>query len=736
MTPVSPPQKDRSKTWIIVAVVAVVFLIGTLVTRSVSQEESVFNNIIVFALVNVNVMALLVLIFMVGRNVMKLIFERRSGILGSKLRSRLVSAFVLIAFIPMTVSFLVASGLINEAMDGWFSTQIDTAVTGAVTIARQHLTTMKIYVRGATSRAQRALEGHGDLSTRSAALQEILDDIRHANDLYSVRLMSTDGGLIIESSHATAGVDAFKEPRLDSEAIRKVKGPEQIVRIEERGASQFIRSYSTIGSAVLVVSYRMDPEIVQAQGAVNDSFSEYEQLKMFRHPLKTNFMLTLALFNLVSLFGAIWVAFFVAKQITGPIQRLAEGTKSVARGNYDFRLNPIRDDEMGFLVTSFNSMLSELRSSRDEAQRGSVLIETILANLAVGVIALDPDRRVTTVNSAAGSLLQIDHVNFSPGVPLGELLRSEDFDRVAPLIETLDAEVNRGLPQVSEIEMRVDCGGRELLVMCTAGRIVARENQSLGYVLLFDDITDISRSQHLAAWRDVARRIAHEIKNPLTPIQLSAQRLEKLLAGDQYSQAVQESTRTIVEHVALIKRLANEFSEYGRMPTAQFGPTDLSALLANTVANFRENNPDVFFQCEIDGKFPEMLLDPEQIRGVIINILDNAVAAVRGVCSNATSSYSPEVKVRASFDRNKKRALLEFSDNGPGVSAADKSRIFEPYFTTKKGGTGLGLAIVSSVVSDHQGDIRIFDSQPRGVKFVVTLPQHPHPSTLRRFSSV
>ncbi len=736
MTPVQLPSKDRSRTWIVVAVVAAVLLIGILVTRSVSQEESVFNNIIVFALVNINVMALLVLIFMVGRNVMKLIFERRSGILGSKLRSRLVGAFVLIACIPMTVSFLVASGLINEAMDGWFSTQIDTAVTGAVTIARQHLTTMKIYVRGATSRAQRALGSHGDLYARSDVLQETLDDIRHANDLYSVRLMSSDGELILESSHATAGVDAFKEPRLDPEVIRKVKGAEQTIRIEERGASQFIRSYTLIGSVVLVISYRMDPEIVQAQGAVNDSFSEYEQLKMFRHPLKTNFMLTLALFNLVSLFGAIWVAFFVAKQITGPIQRLAEGTISVARGNYDFRLNPIRDDEMGFLVTSFNSMLSELRSSRDEAQRGSVLIETILANLAVGVIALDPERRVTTVNSAAGSLLQIDHVNFSPGVPLAELLRPEDFHRVEPLIETLDASVSRGMPQVSEIEMRVQCGGRELLVMCTAGRIVARENQSLGYVLLFDDITDISRSQHLAAWRDVARRIAHEIKNPLTPLQLSAQRLEKLLSGDEYSQAVQESTRTIVEHVALIKRLANEFSEYGRMPTAQFGPTDLSALLTNTVANFRENNPDVSFQCSIEGKFPEMLLDPEQIRGVIINILDNAVAAVRGVCTTTIAAHSAEIKVRASFDRSKKGALLEFSDNGPGVSAADKSRIFEPYFTTKKGGTGLGLAIVSSVVSDHQGDIRIFDNQPRGVKFVVTLPQHPHPSTLRRFSRV
>jgi two-component system nitrogen regulation sensor histidine kinase NtrY len=524
-------------------------------------------------------------------------------------------------------------------------------------------------------------------------------------------------------------VDSFKEPPSNSGAVKKALTGEQVLQIEERGASQFIRLYAPFSGVVLVASYRMDPDIVQAQREVQDSFKEYEELKLFRHPLKSNFILTLTLFNLVSLFGAIWVAFFVAKQITGPIQRLAEGTQSVAKGDYDFRVDAVRDDEMGFLVTSFNSMLSELRQSRDEAERGRILIETILANLAVGVIGLDPQQRVTSVNSAAGALLQIDHIHFIPNTPLPELLRAEDYNHIEPMLAPLSAARGEGIAAVSDVEMNVECGGRVLQIVCTAGKVVSHGGELLGYVLLFDDITEISRAQHLAAWRDVARRIAHEIKNPLTPIQLSAQRLDKLL-GDDASQAatVRECTRTIVEHVALIKRLANEFSEYGRMPTAQFSPTDLGALLLNSVSGFQGADSSLSITCDIEGKIPEMLLDPEQIRGAIINILKNSVDAV------ASNKGDKQVQVKASFDRSKRRAFIEIRDNGPGIPPVEKNRVFEPYYTTKKGGTGLGLAIVNTVISDHQGEIRLFDASPSGTKVIITLPQFPQPSTLRKLS--
>lgn len=697
-----------------------------------SEEDSFASNILVFFLVNLNIMALLVLIVMVGRNVVKLIFERRRGILGAKLRSRLMGAFVLIACIPMVLSFIVASGLINEAMEGWFSTQIESAVTSSMTIARQYVSGVKVSVKVAADRVKIDLVNRAIDADSLSGLRGHLENLRNLNDLYAIKILSKSGELLLESVHPAAVVESFAEPPLDQEALRNAARGEDSLRIEERGASQFVRYYAQLRSHIMVISFRMDPDIVHAQGVVNDSFNEYEQLKSFKHPLKSNFFLTLGLFNLTTLFGAIWVAFFVSKQITGPIQRLAEGTRSVARGNYDFELKPTRDDEVGFLVNSFNQMLRDLRASRDEAEHRGVLIETILANLAVGVVALDNQKRVTTVNSAAGALLQVDHINFVPGAPLSELLRPQDLANIAPLLKALAPDNGKSSTSIAEVETRIESGGRELIVVATAGRIISGEGAHLGYVLLLDDVTELSRSQHLAAWRDVARRIAHEIKNPLTPLQLSAQRLEKLMKGSEHASSVEESTRSIVEHVEIIKRLANEFSEYGRMPTAQFIPTDLTTLLTNTVQSFTAEHQDLTFGLTVEEKIPEMLLDPEQIRGVFRNILNNAVAAIRSY----NISENGEVLVKLNFDRKTMRAVIEFADNGPGVPASDKNRIFEPYFTTKKGGTGLGLAIVSTVISDHQGEVRVFDKQPHGTRIVITLPQYPQHTTIRKITGI
>ena len=697
-----------------------------------SEEDSFASNILVFFLVNLNIMALLVLIVMVGRNVVKLIFERRRGILGAKLRSRLMGAFVLIACIPMVLSFIVASGLINEAMEGWFSTQIESAVTSSMTIARQYVSGVKVSVKAAAERVKIDLVNRATNADSLSGLRGHLENLRNLNDLYAIKILSKSGELLLESVHPAAAVESFAEPPLDQEALRNAARGEDSLRIEELGASQFVRYYTQLRSHIMVISFRMDPDIVHAQGVVNDSFNEYEQLKSFKHPLKSNFFLTLGLFNLTTLFGAIWVAFFVSKQITGPIQRLAEGTRSVARGNYDFELKPTRDDEIGFLVNSFNQMLRDLRSSRDEAEHRGVLIETILANLAVGVVALDNQKRVTTVNSAAGALLQVDHINFVPGAPLSELLRPQDLANIAPLLKALAPDNGKSSTSIAEVETRIESGGRELIVVATAGRIISGEGAHLGYVLLLDDVTELSRSQHLAAWRDVARRIAHEIKNPLTPLQLSAQRLEKLMKGSEHASSVEESTRSIVEHVEIIKRLANEFSEYGRMPTAQFIPTDLTTLLTNTVQSFTAEHQDLTFGLTVEEKIPEMLLDPEQIRGVFRNILNNAVAAIRSY----NVSKSGEVLAKLNFDRKTMRAVIEFADNGPGVPASDKNRIFEPYFTTKKGGTGLGLAIVSTVISDHQGEVRVFDKQPHGTRIVITLPQYPQHTTIRKITGI
>jgi len=723
----------RYKTALLVCAALTLVVTAALIMSWRADEEAFFSNIALFSLINLNILALLALIILVGRNVIKLIFERKRGILGSKLKSRLVGSFVLIALIPMTLSFIVASGLINQAIQGWFNTQMESLVSSSLNLARQYVSQSKAATRGASRRIQRDLLSLGDWSVaNSEKTRDRLEQLRHFNDLFSIRIITRDGQVLNQASHAAAEVESFSEPPIEIETLKKVTPSDTILRIEELGASQFVRVYQSIGEAVLVSSYRMDPEMVHAQGVVNDAYNEYGDLKSVKDPLKANFMLILGLFNLMTLFGAIWGAFFISKQITGPIQLLAEGTRNIARGNYDFPLpEPTRDDEIGYLMRSFNQMVSDLNLSKSEAERRGSLIEAIVTNLGVGVVALDSEKRVNAVNTAARGILGIlkSEVECS-GQQLSEVVPAESYRQLAPLVATLEhQQAGNESKSISEGELRVRRESRELIVVCTAGRIQSSASSSAGYVLLLDDVTEISRAQHLAAWRDVARRIAHEIKNPLTPLQLSAQRLEKLLDGKDVSQAVNESTKSIVEHVAIIKRLANEFSEYGRMPTARFAPSDLDAVTRSVYESFRMDHPDIRFSYLLKSKPPEMLLDPDQVRGVLINIFANAVAAVR---SDGVPSDSRDISVSLDFDRRSSRAQLEVSDNGPGVAASDKNRIFEPYFTTKKGGTGLGLAIVSSVISDHQGELAVLDNTPRGAKFLITLPQHPQHTTLRR----
>jgi two-component system nitrogen regulation sensor histidine kinase NtrY len=726
----------RTKTALLATLVLVLVVSLALIMNWRTEEEVFLGNIALFSLINLNILALLVLVVLVARNVIKLMFERKRGILGAKLRSRLVGSFVLIALIPMSLSFIVSSGLIHQAVQGWFNTQVDSLVSSSLELARQYVSQAKSSVRGASRRVHNELLRMGQWDVPdSTRVRDRLEELRHANDLYSLRIVNRSGTVLNEVTHATASVESFAEPPVDREAVSRVTVGAPVLRLEERGASKFVRVYQLVGDAVLISSYRMDPEMVHAQGVVNDAYTQYGDLKVVKDPLRANFFAILALFNLLTLFGAIWVAFFISKQITGPIQALAEGTRSIARGDYSFTLpQPIRDDEIGYLMSSFNQMVSDLHLSQQEADRRGRLIEAIISNLGVGVVALDPEKRVTAVNRAARSILGITCPESTlPGHQLMEVVPGEQYQHLVPLVAALDSL--GGLDDAlgtAEVEVRLRRDSRELLVVCTAGRIQAHEGAPLGFVLLLDDVTELSRAQHLAAWRDVARRIAHEIKNPLTPLQLSAQRLERLVQSTQASSAANESVRSIVEHVEIIKRLANEFSEYGRMPTARFSPSDLEILVKSTFETFRANHTDIEFTYEFKAKTPEMLLDPEQIRGVLINILSNAVAAVR---SNPELQTQRNISVVLDFDRSTARARIEVADTGPGISAADKNRVFEPYFTTKKGGTGLGLAIVSSVISDHQGEISVFDNKPRGAKIVITLPQHPQPTTLRKLGA-
>lgn len=711
-------------------------VLGLLVYGQRPGEESTYfgNNLFVFLLVNLLVVILCVLVFLVGRNVVKLIFDRRRNILGSKLRLRLVAAFVGLALVPTSLLFVLSSDLLSQAMEGWFSNHVEASVEGAVELAQSHFSWLKKRSLSDTEQVARLVGEAGSIG--NAALVELLERRRQEFDFFSLRLFERPEAPPLEVTNAAATIDSFSEPPVESGELVKAFAGETVVTSEEKSPSHFVRVYLPVSfpgrHGVLMSATRISPEVAHALRAVTDSFNEYEQLKFFRQPLRLGYLLTLAMITLLVLFSAIWFAFYLARELVVPIQRLAEGTEAVARGNYDFQIRASGDDEIGSLVRSFNKMTSDLRGSREEVEQRRLYTETILANLAVGVIGLDPGRQVTSVNAAAARIFELPEEAML-GRGIAEVLKPGDFEQIETLLGAIAGWESGAVltSDVAECELTVVSQGRELKIICTAGKILDVHGRWLGTVLLLDDITDLSKAQHMSAWREVAQRIAHEIKNPLTPIQLSAQRLQRLLSGGDVAPAVKESTQAIVENVDSIKRLANEFSHFARMPTAEFTVADINHLITDAIAPFAENHSDIVFQFIADSRVPDVTMDREQIRRCVINLIDNAIGAVSAAPPQGEGA---RIVVRTDYDKRRKFVLLEVADNGPGISHADKTRIFEPYFTTKEGGTGLGLAIVTSIVSDHQGYIRCYDNTPRGAKFVVELPVTPRVVTQRRFA--
>lgn len=684
--------------------------------------------LLVFLLVSLLSVVLLVLAFLIGRNVVKLILDRRRGIMGSRLKARLVIAFVGLTLVPTATTYFFASGLLTRALDGWFSSQVENSVNGAIEISRLHVSSMMQSMRITTRRVQEEIERASD----RGELRPLLDRVRRQYGLFGVTVLTDAQQVIADSHSAAAAIENFREPPLNDEAIQRAKQGSFEVLLEDLDASSFVRAYAPFSrdqTQVIVLSQRVAPEVTQALAQVTDSYREYEQLKLYRNPLRTGYRLVLAMITGLLLFSAIWLAFYIAREITGPIQRLAKATEEVAKGNLDVHIRGAADDEIGQLVSSFNHMTSDLSASRRESEQRRVYLETILAHLAVGVVALDLRRSVISCNAAARRILGVPADRSIAGQDLKDVFRPEDYYQIRSLLE----QVSAGEQEVHERDLAMSSQGHELKIVCTAGPIISGDGKRQGFVLIFDDVTELSKAQHLSAWREVARRIAHEIKNPLTPIQLSAQRLQKLLGHTEHKVVVDEATEVIVSHVDSIKRLVNEFSKFARMPAVEFELCDLNALIGEIVAAMATTHADVMFQQIADNQLPHISVDKEQIRRMLINLLDNAREALQ---TRAVQGVSPRIMVTTSHDQARNGVLIEVADNGPGIGQADRRRVFDPYFTTKPEGTGLGLAIVNSIVQEHGGTIEVRDNHPHGAVFSVLLPIRQEMHTQRRLSSI
>ncbi len=705
-------RKREGLAILITSVVVLAFAYFEVQLPDVSSEYSLSNNIVFFLLININIILLILLVFLVVRNLVKLVFERKRGILGSRLRVRLVIAFVGLSLVPTLLLFVIAGGFVTRSFERWFDIQVETALQGSLEIGQTYYQNSANNALFYARQLSRRVTEQGLFETgRRSDLKEFIQTKQREYNLGTVELFSPDHLPVVVAfnDQVPTGVSIKAEADFLNRALRGL----EVTRTQAFGEGDVIRGGVPIYDSgkriqgVVVVDYYVPKSITKRALEISRSYEQYKHLGFLKNPVKNSYILTLLLVTLVIIFAATWFGLYLAKGITIPIQQVAAGTHEVAHGNWDYQIEAAGDDELGTLVESFNQMTRDLKKSNLELLRRGKFVETLLANITAGVIAVDPSGRITSWNKAAEQMLGIN-ASAALGKNYREAFESEPLLVMRDLIDNLKDR------ESSETELQIQLPDHLLTVFATAATLRDDANDSLGMMIFLEDITQIQKVQRMEAWREVARRIAHEIKNPLTPIQLSAERLRKryakLLQGD--GAVLDKCTTTIIQQVVELKNLVNEFSQFARLPTAQPVPNDLNLIVQDALFLFKEGHNHIDFEFR-QGELPALELDRDQIKRVMINLLDNAVAAV---------GQGGQIQISTAYDRARNTVYLEVADDGCGMSPESRVRIFEPGFSTKKQGTGLGLTIVSQIVEDHRGYIRVRNNEPRGTRFVIEFP--------------
>jgi len=729
--PVAFDDQKRRQWWeglIILAAAVGVFVFAFFQARlpQVSDSHDLASNVLFVFLVNLNIILLVLLVFLVGRNLIKLFYERRQKLLGSHLRFRLVLAFVTISLFPALLLFLVGVGFMTKSIENWFAAQVEDALEGSLAVVNayyDHLADEAL--RAGQDLAAEIVEAGLLDKRRKRALQDLIEERRRVFDLERLDLFTAGGEPVFTAVRPENPVMSNAAPEaalvgqvLQGEPVRRVRplGDAEVVY----GGAPIVAKDQVVGA--MIAAFYVPEGVARQSSQVADAFREYRHLKILKQPLKSNYIITMSLVTLVAVFSAVWIGIYLAKKIAVPLQQLAQGTRAVARGHWQHRIEGEGEDEVGTLVAAFNRMTEDLQHSHQELEARRRSMEILLANINAGVVALDRAGCVTTVNRAAERLLGLNSAS-TVGHDYREVFADLEFTevrRVARALLSIDPLEMESAPSESQSQLRLNREGQSLTLLVTGTTLTDDHKGIQGVVCFFEDVTQIVRVERMEAWREVACRIAHEIKNPLTPIQLAAERLHRRFAPQigERREVFDECVRSIAQEVAAIKRLVNEFSTFARLPAADHRPEDLNAIVQETMALFDAAHRDIEFIWRPDPTLPVLELDQEGIRRVLRNLLDNAIAACRAVANGAPS----RIEVTTRYLRPLGIARLEVADNGCGIPLEVKDRLFEPYFSTKKEGTGLGLAIVATVLADHQAFIRVRDNQPRGSRFIIELP--------------
>ncbi len=710
-----------------VVLLSILLLASLFLMSAATQNSEQFGRLYMLLLV-VNLLGLITLLALITSNLLRLRRQYRNRATGSRLTVRLMLMFVLLALAPVSLVYYFSLGFIQRGIDSWFDVRVERTLDNALELSRASLATRSRELMKRTEQMSSTLQLADELS-----LPRLLDELRVSDDASELTLFMSGGHIVASSSVNPAAI----VPDLPNESvIRQVRqsGSPYVSLDPLTDKGLYVRVVTQMPSASPLVElrflqalYPISDRVSVLAGSVETAYTQYQQLLLLRDPLKNSFILMLSLVLLLGVLMAVWLAFFSARRLVTPIRVLAIGTRAVAAGDYTKRLPMHSGDELGFLVESFNDMTlkiaraqEEVRSSQQQAEQERAYLWAVLARLSSGVLTLDVNRTVYTVNVAAGEILGVES-KACIGYELNEIVERYEYlknfaDAITPhLAESCSDTSGKG--EWREEVIFYGATGRQVL-MCGGAALPGDDG---GYVIVFDDVTNLVQAQRDAAWGEVARRLAHEIKNPLTPIQLSAERLRhKYLKSMPPEDAVvlDKSTHTIVQQVEVMKEMVQAFSEYARTPKLELRPLPLNALIDEVLELYRNNHLGVVIEARLQKRLPLVSVDAGRMRQLLHNLIKNALEAM------VEGEMKITLESRALSERGVSMVELRVVDSGPGIPVAILENIFEPYVTAKPKGSGLGLAIVKKIVEEHSGVIWA-ENLEQGACMTIHLPVAP-----------
>jgi len=729
------PFRDNPRL-ILIGILLLLAALASLVwlaERSARLSPDFLTGFVLYALSATNFMMLLALGFFLVRNVVKLVVERRRALPFARFRAKLVALLLGLTLIPAVLVLAVGSQVVLTAVDRWFNAPMEEVLSSANRIAQDYYRERQ---RVVTDEAARLAQGLSRLD-----LAADVDGVRAvvAPDVTQQRIGLVQVYRVIDGDGGVQSVVDVAAPNLptgstraggDRLAMRAVTGPSgewQLDPVPGSDGGQLLRVAQPIRSpdgrltGVVLASDFLTGEMADRARRMTKAYEDYTQLRVLKQPLAGVYLSFFVMVTLLILVGSTWMGLYLAKRITRPVQMLSAAAREIGAGRLEHRIEHQADDEFGIMVESFNAMAADLSLRQRRLERAAVeleqrhqdverrhrSVETILERIATGVVSIDAHGAIGRVNSAAARLLGLGPS--AVGLPVAHVL-GPDLAAIAAVLD----HAARAKAESAAQEVSITRDGRELTLAVAATRLQGAGGFE-GTVLVLDDVTPLIRAQKVAAWREVARRLAHEIKNPLTPIQLSAERLQRKL-GDPDSPhhaLVKECTSTIIGEVESLKGLVDEFSQFARMPAPKAVPASLNQVVSDALSLYAGIFADVTLRLDLGTDVPPVRLDAEQIKRVIINLVDNAVEAMerRGV-----------IVIETSHDAVHRIARVVVADDGPGIPAGERDKLFLPYYSTKRRGSGLGLAIVRRIVAEHGGNVEVTDNLPTGTRFTIELP--------------